>query len=284
MAAVEGRRQEAEGQVVEVKGTREMMLQAEAGLKLFKEQKVLEGDKELATAWKSAEDVRIKAIEAEAEALTGSDNKKARQAKSKEAAAMKKTDQYIDAELVLKGKPPKHGFFVLAGQDIIVEEPKQATGGYNAVTPDAKAEAKPAKKEEKKAGNKKQESAGISKAERDELEKIKADIIARKTELKATGMSGGQINKDEQVVAWVTRMNELKEKECPGSSTAKKDEKKKEPKLSGEAQAEIEKLEKEIEEYRQNLVSEFKYSKKEISADPDMQEMAARLKKLQGKK
>merc|ERR1712232_718969 len=128
------------------------------------------------------------------------------------------------------------------------------------------------------------ESAGISKAERDELEKIKADIISRETELKATGMSGGQINKDEQVVAWVARMNELKEKESPGSTTTKKDEKKKEPKLSGEAQVEIEKLTNEIEEYRQNLVSEFKYSKKEIAADPDMMDMNARLKKLQGKK
>lgn len=284
MAAVESRKEEP---VVEVKGTREMMLQAEAGLKLFKEVKELDGDKDAATSWKATEDAKIKSIEAEAEALTGSENKKARQAKSKEAAALKKTDQYIDAELVLKGKAPKHGFFVLAGQEVpTVASSKVATGGYNAVTPDAKAEAKPAaaKKDDKKPA-KKQDSAGISKAERDELEKLKADIIARKTELKGTGMSGGQINKDEQVVAWVARMNELKEKESPGSTTtAKKDDKKKEPKLSGEAQAEIEKLEKEIEEYRDNLVKEFKYSKKEIAADPDMQDMTARLKKLQGKK
>jgi len=274
-----------EAPVVEVRGTREMMLQAEAGLKLFKEVKELEGDKDAATSWKADQDAKIKSIEAEAEALTGSENKKARQAKSKEAAALKKTDQYIDAELVLKGKPPKHGFFVLAGQELpTVEENKPAAGGYNAVTPDAKAEPKPGKKDDKKPA-KKQDSAGISKAERDELEKLKADIIARKTELKGSGMSGGQINKDEQVVAWVARMNELKEKESPGSTASgKKDEKKKEPKLSGEAQAEIEKLTNEIEEYRQKLVSEFKYSKKEIAADPDMMDMAARLKKLQGKK
>jgi len=279
MAAVEGQ------PVVEVRGTREMMLQAEAGMKLFKEVKELEGDKDAATAWKSSEDAKIKAVEAEAEALTGSENKKARQAKSKEAAAMKKTDQYIDAELVLKGKAPKHGFFVMAGQEIpAANEKAPATGGYNAITPDAKAEAKPGKKVDEKKPGKKTESAGISKAERDELEKIKADIIARKTELKATGLSGGQINKDEQVVAWVARMNELKEKESPGSTATKKDDKKKEPKLSGEAQAEIEKLTNEIEEYRQKLVSEFKYSKKEIAADPDMMDMQARLKKLQGKK
>merc|ERR1711972_613196 len=84
------------------------------------------------------------------------------------------------------------------------------------------------KKDDKKP--KKQESAGISKAERDELEKLKNDIIARKKELKDSGMSGGQINKDEQVVGWVNRMNELKEKENPGS-TAKPDAAKKETKV-----------------------------------------------------
>merc|ERR1719413_154136 len=126
-----------EAPVVEVRGTREMMLQAEAGLKLFKDVKELEGDADAATAWKASEDAKVKSIEAEAEALTGSENKKARQAKSKEAAALKKTDQYIDAELVLKGKAPKHGFFVLAGQEVpAADEPKAATGGgYNAITP-----------------------------------------------------------------------------------------------------------------------------------------------------
>eukprot|EP00929_Paragymnodinium_shiwhaense_P080178 TRINITY_DN417_c0_g3_i1.p1 TRINITY_DN417_c0_g3~~TRINITY_DN417_c0_g3_i1.p1 ORF type:complete len:280 (+),score=132.14 TRINITY_DN417_c0_g3_i1:112-951(+) len=275
---------EGEVAVTEVKGTKEMMAQAEAGLKLFKEVKEVEGDKTAAEAWKVAEDAKIKAVEAEAEALTGAENKKARQAKSKEASAMKKTDQYIDAELVLKGKAPKHGFFVVAGSELIVEAKAGASGGYkDAITPDAKAEAKPAaKKDDKKP--KKQESAGISKAERDELEKLKADIISRKSELKSGGMSGGQINKDEQVVAWVARMNELKEKESPGSTAVAKKDSKKEPKLSGEAQKELETLQNEIEEYRQKLVSEFQYSKKDIAADPDMMDMQARLKKMQGKK
>merc|ERR1712113_871923 len=76
---------------------------------------------------------------------------------------------------------------------------------------------------------KKQESAGLSKAEKDELEQLKQDVIKRKAELKASGMSGGQCNKDEQVVAMVARMNELKEKESPGSTAkdAGKDDKKK---------------------------------------------------------
>merc|ERR1712151_355967 len=146
------------------------------------------------------------------------------------------------------------------------------------------------KKEDKKdKPKKKTESAGISKAERDELEKLKNDIIARKKELKDQGMSGGQMNKDEQVVAWVNRMNELKEKECPGSTAkggAGGDKKKsgKKKALSAEAEAQLENLEREIEEYKMKLTTEFKYSKKEIAADPDMVDMLARLKAVKGGK
>merc|ERR1712151_1358063 len=121
---------------------------------------------------------------------------------------------------------------------------------------------------------------GISKAERDELEKLKNDIIARKKELKEQGMSGGQMNKDEQVVAWVTRMNELKEKECPGSSTAgKKDDKEKGKEKVNKSEEKLA-LEAKIEEYRLQLISEFKYTPKEIKADPDMADMLKALAKM----
>merc|ERR1712176_651171 len=131
------------------------------------------------------------------------------------------------------------------------------------------------------------ESAGISKAERDELEKLKTDIIARKTELKGAGQTGGQINKDEQVVAWVARMNELKEKECPGSTAAAgKDDKKaggkKKKLLDSESQALLETKQREFDEYVEKLRTEFKYSKKEIMADPDYKEMKAALDKITG--
>merc|ERR1712072_1052671 len=124
------------------------------------------------------------------------------------------------------------------------------------------------------------EGAGISPAERNELEKLKTDIVARKKELKEQGMSGGQINKDEQVAQMVTRMNELKEKECPGSTDPKKGDKKDEKKggaVSKENAAQVETLQAEIEEYKQKLINEFKYTKRDIADDPDM-------KKLQGKK
>merc|ERR1712072_1086315 len=128
----------------------------------------------------------------------------------------------------------------------------------------------------------KQESAGISKAERDELEKLKTDIIAKKKELKETGMSGGQINKNEEIVEWVKRMNELKEKENPGCLTAQKEEKKggKKKALSAEQEQAKKELEQQIEEYRAKLKSEFGYSNKDIKADPDLNDMLKKLAEM----
>jgi len=216
-------------------------------------------------------EAKIAAIEAEAAALTGKDNKKARTEKSKEASAMKNDKQYIDATKVVKGLEPKNGFFM---KSKAAAKPKAA-----AAETKAEEKADDSKKKDDKKPAKKQESAGISKAERDELEKLKNDIIARKKELKESGMSGGQMNKDEQVVAWVARMNELKEKENPGCLTAAKEDKKegKKKKLSAEQEAEKKNLEQQIEEYRTKLKTEFGYTNKDIKADPDLNDMIAKL-------
>merc|ERR1711897_131710 len=152
-------------------------------------------------------------------------------------------------------------------------------GGPKKSEPDAKMEEekKDVKKDDKKA--KKTESAGISKAERDELEKLKKDIIERKAELKGQGLSGGQCNKDEQVVAWVARMTELKIKEDPtlAEGDKKKDEKKEKKKPASEEKMQ---LEKRMEEYRPQLKSEFGYSDKDIKADPDYMDMQKQMSKL----
>lgn len=79
------------------------------------------------------------------------------------------------------------------------------------------------KKETKKEAKK--ESAGLSPAETKELENIKQAIVERKAILKEQGMSGGQQNKEE-IVKMVARMNELKEKQDPGSTKKEKDGKK----------------------------------------------------------
>merc|ERR1712083_369194 len=135
------------------------------------------------------------------------------------------------------------------------------------------AEGKKAAKPAKKA-----ESAGLSQAEKKELDQIKNDIVSRKTKLKEEGMSGGQQNKDAQIVEWVARMNELKEKECPGSTQKpdKKEEKKKKV-LGSDMQKQADQLRQDIEQYRTKLRSEFGYSNKDIKADPDLAEMEARL-------
>merc|ERR1712048_627737 len=126
---------------------------------------------------------------------------------------------------------------------------------------------------------KKADSAGISKAERDELEKLKKDLIERKAELKAQGLSGGQCNKDEQVVAWVARMTELKIKEDPtlADGDKKKDDKKEKKKPASE---EKEALRQKMEAYKQQLVNEFGYTKKDIEGDPDYADMKKQFDKL----
>merc|ERR1712146_38065 len=90
--------------------------------------------------------------------------------------------------------------------------------------------------------------------ERKELDKLKEDVIARKKDLKAEGMTGGQMNKDAQIVAWVKRMNELKEK-------------------AGE-------LEKKAD--KEKLKTEFGYTKADINKDEDIIAMTKKLKEMKG--
>merc|ERR1712185_877012 len=97
-----------------VKGGKEIAALAEKGMALFAAEKEDEGelDVDAATQFKADHEAKIAAIEAEAAALTGKDNKKARTEKSKEASAMKNNVKYIDAQKVVKGLQPKNGNFV----------------------------------------------------------------------------------------------------------------------------------------------------------------------------
>jgi len=252
-------------------------IRAEEGMKLFEGQDggAVEYDADAAKAYLDECDAKIKQMEEEVKALTGKDNKKARTEKSKEVSAAKNDPKYIDATKVCKGLEPKNGNFIKSKTEAPKkvekkEEPKEAPK-------------EEPKKEEKEKKAKKTESAGISKEERQELEDLKNKIIAKKAELKAAGMSGGQQNKDPEVSAMVARMNELKEKESPGSTAKagkdKGDSKKgKKGALSSEEQKEMDDLKMQIEQYRERLVKEFGYSKKEIKADPEMNELEDKLK------
>merc|ERR1712061_912298 len=88
------------------------MKQAAAGLALFAKEDEVVRDVEAATAFKEEHEVAIKAKEAEAEALTGKDNKKARAEVSKAAAAMKNDPKYIDACKIVKGLDAPNGNFM----------------------------------------------------------------------------------------------------------------------------------------------------------------------------
>merc|ERR1719282_2177442 len=212
------------------------------------------------------------------DSLTGKDNKKERTAKSKELSDFKVQKQYIDACKVVKGLEPPNGFFLVKSAETAkVEAPaavEKEPADDKKPDPEAKKAAKPAKKTE---------SAGLSPAEKKELDQLKSDIIARKTQLKGEGLSGGQQNKDPQIVEWVSRMNELKEKESPGSTakTDKKDEGKKKKVLSADVEKQVEDLKREIEEYKGKLRTEFGYSNKDIKADPELKEMEAKLTALE---
>merc|ERR1711874_720909 len=207
------------------------------------------GDAAAAAAFKEAEDAKIAALDKVIEGLPGKDNKKARTEKEKERKAIKDSKQYIDAEKIAKGKEPTSGFFV-------IEKEAKAAPAVAAAAPVESQEEKKDDKEKKEKPKKSMESAGISKAERDELEKLKNDIIARK--------------------------KELKEKECPGSTAAggKKDDKDGKKEAKANKTEEKMALEAKIEEYRLQLIQEFKYTPKEIKADPDMADMLKQLAKM----
>merc|ERR1712098_111136 len=210
---------------------------------------------------------KVKALEAEIEKLTGKENKKARNTKSREIADLKKDADFVDAERVLAGKEPlaEHNKAKVEEKEEVKEEKKEE------VADDKKKKEKAPKKE------KKEESAGISPAERNELEELKKNLIARKTELKAQGMSGGQMNKEPQIVEWVKRMTELKEK--AGEVVEKKKGKEKGKKGDSEA---IAKLKQEIEDHKAKLKSEYGYTKSEINKDEDVVEMTKRLNAMKG--
>jgi len=265
-------------------GGKEIAKAAEKGLALFANSATeTKLDTEGAQAYKDEHEKAIKAKEAEAAALTGKENKKAKTEKTKEASAMKNDPKYIDACKVLKGLDAPNGNFMTKVASPSMAAKQKEEEDKKAAEEKAAAEAAAAKeKKDDKKPAKKVESAGISKAERDELEKLKQDLIKRKAELKAQGMSGGQCNKDEQVVQWVARMQELKIKEDPtladGDGKMKKEKKDKESK-SNKTEEKMA-LEKKIEDYRLELIQNFGYTNKDIKADPDMAEMQKQLAKM----
>merc|ERR1711964_187676 len=90
----------------------------------------------------------------------------------------------------------------------------------------------------------------------------------------------GQQNKDAQVMEWVKRMTELKEK--AGELAQKKDEKKSKKKGGGDPEA-LKKLKEEIEDHKLKLKTEFGYTKSDINKDEDVIEMTKHLNAMKAR-
>jgi hypothetical protein len=228
---------------------------------------------------------KVKTLEVEIADLTGKENKKARNARSRVIAEMKKDENFMDAERILAGKE------ALSPKNRDPNTPSKKVGEYDhlfaqkATMPDGKlAYVAPTadigvtgtKKKEKKAKD-------LSEEEKDQMEKLKNNIVTRKSELKAEGMSGGQINKDSDIVEWVAKLNALKEKEAQlkGDLTAK--DVKADAKSKKGDEKEIARLKDEMDAYKLKLKEEFGYSKQDINKDPDLVEMQMRYKEMGGK-
>jgi hypothetical protein len=226
---------------------------------------------------------KVKVLEVEIESLPGKENKKVRNAKSREIAELKKDADFMDAERILVGKepitpsnktpqnaPPKKGEY----DDLFAEA---GDAGKLYVAGKSESLTFTSKKKKEKA------QKGLSEKELEDMEKLKQSIMTKKSELKAEGMSGGQINKDSDIVDWVAKLNALKEKEASlkGNMTQKEAQKEASGKKGDEK--EIAKLHQDIEDYKAKLKEEFGYSKKEINQDMDLMDMQKRYKEIGGK-
>merc|ERR1712224_943778 len=203
-------------------------------------------------------------------------------AKSREIADLKKDANFVDAERIIVGKepitpsnktpqnaPPKKGEYddLFAGCD----------AGKMYVAPTTESLTFTTKKKKEKP------QKGLSEKELEDMEKLKQNIMTKKAELKAEGMSGGQINKDSDIVDWVAKLNALKEKEAALKGNLTEKDLKQEAKGKKGDDKEIAKLKQDIEDYKLKLKEEFGYTKQEINKDPDLVEMQARYKEIGGK-
>merc|ERR1711904_331532 len=219
---------------------------------------------------------RVKSLEAEITDLSGKENKKARNARSRVIAEMKKDVNFMDAERIIAGKE------ALSPLNRDPNTPSKKVGEYDhlfaqkATMPDGKLAYVAPTTDIGVTGTKKKEEKNL-------MEKLKNDIVTKKSELKAEGMSGGQINKNSDIVDMVAKLNALKEKEAQlkGNMT-EKDVKKEEKSKKGD-EKEIAKLRDDIEAYKLKLKEEFGYSKQDINKDPDLVEMQKRYKEMGGK-
>merc|ERR1719379_1777036 len=228
---------------------------------------------------------KVRNLEDEITTLTGKENKKARNARSRVIAEMKKDVNFMDAERIIAGKealspmnrdPNTPSKKVGEYDHLFAQKATMPDGKLAYVAPTADIGVSDKRKKEKKVKD-------LSEEEKQQMEKLKNNIMTKKAEMKAEGVSGGQINKDSEIVEWVSKLNALKEKEAQlkGDMSAK-DVKNAEKSKKGD-EKEIAKLRDEIDAYKLKLKEEFGYSKQDINKDPDLVDMQKRFKEMGGK-
>merc|ERR1711924_389770 len=125
-------------------------------------------------------------------------------------AEMKKDVNFMDAERIIAGKES------LSPMNRDPNTPSKRVGEYDhlfaqkATMPDGKLAYVAPTAEISALGDKKKKEKKVkdlSEEEKQQMEKLKSNIMTRKAELKAEGMSGGQINKDSEIVDWVSKLN-----------------------------------------------------------------------------
>merc|ERR1712224_444007 len=151
------------------------------------------------------------------EQLTGKDNKKARNAKSREVADMKKTEDFTDAERVLAGKEPlsekwKSGEVKVEKKEEIVLE-NVVKDAYVAPKSIAPKKEKKEKKEEisgdAKEDKKKAKDKG-PKGDPEEIKKLTQEIEDYKLKLKTEfGYTKNDIAKDEDILEMQKRLKAM---------------------------------------------------------------------------
>mmetsp|Transcript_103564 Transcript_103564/g.194955 ORF Transcript_103564/g.194955 Transcript_103564/m.194955 type:complete len:788 (+) Transcript_103564:41-2404(+) len=120
--------------------------------------------------------------------------------------------------------------------------------------------------------SKKRDPGGIKPAEKNELELLKQNIAKRKRELKESGMSREECNQDEQVLAWVSRLQDLKLLDVGQRPPNRR--------RDARAERRKRKLGKQMQQYRWRLEHEQGLSDEEMTADPHLQDLQTEFDKL----
>merc|ERR1712193_368338 len=148
---------------------------------------------------------KLNALKEKEAALKGNMTEK----EAKKEATGKKDANFMDAERILVGKEP----ITPSNKTPQNSKPKggeyddlfaSADAGKNYVAAVSTELVFTSKKKKDKAAK------GLSEKELEDMEKLKQNIMTKKSELKAEGMSGGQINKNSDIVDWVAKLNALK--------------------------------------------------------------------------